>query len=153
MDISTLKTLCRFIQKKTWDNKSISILWISTYAKLMQLNNNMNQYINHIRYQGSDLQIDYEWARIIYEEIDTNIESYRVRGLRHTPLTGGQFQDAAHTRIKPYNYWQSITLHKMPSFKISDRNHLFRPISVKFVYGIPKVELDINKTKLSDLFF
>ena len=85
MEISTLKTLARHIQKKTWDNKTLCILWIRALSKMMKLNCNLRNYVNNIRYQGADLQIDFEWARVHYSDIDPYQKRYRMRKLRYLP--------------------------------------------------------------------
>jgi SNF2 family DNA or RNA helicase len=159
MDISVLKRLAQFIQIKTWDNQCISILWISVLSKLIKLNKDMIRYINHIRYQGSDLQIDYEWARVKYNDVDTTSEKQlRLKSLRYIPKAIGYFD---HLRGGAYSYqtlktrqgWETKRLNSMPTVAVKDRGVVIRdggPIEIK--HGLPYIELDINKTQLSKRF-
>ena len=152
MDILTLKTLARHIQKKTWDNKSLSIVWIRALGKIMQLNRNLHRYIHKIRYQGDDLKIDYEWARVVYGDIDPNTKNYKMRALRHHPNVPGYLSTNLRS-VKTRQHWQDRRLPLMPYIRSKDRGKIMREVSVIVKYGTPHVEVDINKNAISRRFF
>jgi SNF2 family DNA or RNA helicase len=152
MDIRVLKSLAQYIQKKTWDNKSLGILWIKVLGKMMSLNRNLNQYVHKIRYQGDDLKIDFEWARVVYSDIDTNYKTYNMRSLRHFPNVAGYLGPNMRT-VRTQKHWQERRLPHMPYIRQKDRNKIMKEISVVIKYGRPFVEVDINKNALSRRFY
>ena len=112
-NITILKTFARYVQSKTWDNKSLSLTWIRSLAKMMQLSREMLRYINDIRYQGDDLKIDYEWSRIVYYDVDPYTTAYKLNYLRHYPKVDGylgQYFDVVRSR----RHWQDRRLPNMP---------------------------------------
>lgn len=152
MDISVLKTLAQHIQRKTWENKSLSIIWIKALAKLISLNRELLKFVHKIRYQGDDLKIDFEWARVIYSDIDPNVKQYQMRSLRHYPNIVGYLGPNMRT-VRTNQHWQDKRLPMMPYVRQKDRNKIMKEVSVSVKYGKPHIELDINKNSISKRFF
>lgn len=152
MNISILQKLACNIQKKTWGNQCVSILWIGTLCKLMMLNKKMYNYIKKIRYQGNDLRLDFEWARVRLNELDNNEKSYRMKSLRHIPERRGYF-DTTYQYVKADGNWENKRLHKMPKVRTNDVGKIIKTHSIVIKYGQPYIDIDINKNALSRRFF
>lgn len=152
MNAYILKSLAQHIQMKTWENKSLSLLWVKVLGKMMLLNRDILQYIHKIRYQGDDLKIDFEWARVVYSDIDPNYKQYEMKSLRHFPNVIAYLAPDMRS-VRTNQHWQERRLPLMPAVRLKDHNKIMKPINVQIKYGKPHVEVDINKNALSKRFY
>ena len=144
------KLLTIHIQKISWKN-SLSIVWVKTLYNIMSLNQELLYFVQSIRYQGMDLTIDYEWARVNYFDVDTQVNHYKFKRLNHVKLENARM-GPNWQMMRSVTYWNRVYLRMMPRIAAADQDKLYKIMKCEIRYGTPYFEFAINKSLVSQQF-